>query len=65
MEYKVTWTIEIQAESPLDAAKLSREIQLDPNSIATHFVVTDGDGKCLEIDLQDEWKDVPTEGDGA
>jgi hypothetical protein len=54
MEYRVTWTIDLEAESPLEAAKLSREIQLDPNSIATHFVVSDEDGNCVEIDLDRE-----------
>jgi hypothetical protein len=54
MEYSVNWTIELEAASPLEAAKLSREIQLDPNSIATHFIVGDEEGNYVEIDLDKE-----------
>ena len=31
-EYTVTWTIEISAESAVEAANKAREIQLDPES---------------------------------
>ena len=37
--YVVTWTIEIEATSPEAAAELARDIQLDPESIATVFEV--------------------------
>ena len=43
--YEVTWVIELDAESPADAARLAREVQLDPTSMAHTFEVrrTDGD----------------------
>jgi len=39
--YKVTWEIEIDAENPLDACREAREIQQDPESIATIFEVNE------------------------
>lgn len=44
MEYHVTWTIELGAVSFEDAARLAREIQLDPDSLATCFLVRDCNG---------------------
>jgi hypothetical protein len=40
-EYRVVWEIDIQAKSTLEAAKLAREIQQDPESVATFFKVYD------------------------
>jgi hypothetical protein len=40
MEYRVTWTIEIEAESAKEAAKTALFIQRDPYSTATFFEVT-------------------------
>ena len=37
--YVVTWTIEVEATSPEVAAEMARDIQLDPDSIATVFEV--------------------------
>jgi hypothetical protein len=39
--YRIVWTIEIEAESPEQAAKEAREIQLDSESEATNFEVLD------------------------
>lgn len=39
MEFTVTWTINIDADSPTDAAKQALEIQRDPDSVATSFTV--------------------------
>lgn len=39
-KYKVVWEIELDAPDAVSAAKLAREIQLDPESIATVFTVT-------------------------
>lgn len=52
MEYRVTWTIDLDAESFEDAARLAREIQLDPDSLATHFVIRDphGDDRKVWVD---------------
>ncbi len=40
-EYLVEWAINISAESPEEAAKFALEIQRDPKSLATYFIVTD------------------------
>jgi hypothetical protein len=44
--YRVVWEIDIEADSPLAAAKEALAIQRDPQSIATVFLVNDE-----EIDL--------------
>jgi len=54
MEYRVTWIIDLDAESFEDAARLAREIQLDPDSLATSFLVKDPLGNRREIDLGSE-----------
>lgn len=46
-EYRVTWDIDITADSPLDAARRAREIQLNPKSWATVFTV---DGEYIDLD---------------
>ena len=45
-EYKVTWTIEVSAESSVEAAEKAREIQLDPQTMATVFDVTEKVDLC-------------------
>lgn len=39
-EYRVKWEIDIEAESPEEAARIALDIQRDPDSIATAFDVT-------------------------
>jgi hypothetical protein len=39
MDYRVTWVINVEADSPMDAAKQALEIQRDPKSTATIFDV--------------------------
>ena len=48
--YRVTWNIDIEADTPEDAARQAREIQLDPTSMATVFDVASHDG-TTRIDL--------------
>lgn len=36
-EYRVTWEIDVIAESPLQAAQKARAMQQDPHNIATVF----------------------------
>ena len=38
-DYIVTWRIELTAETPQEAIRQAREIQLDPNNTATFFEV--------------------------
>jgi hypothetical protein len=51
MEYKVSWTIDRDADSPEEAARQALEIHRDPESWATHFEVRDGTGQVCEVDL--------------
>jgi len=53
--YRVKWEIDIEADSPEEAAKESLKIQRDPDSVATIFDVTDDNGVTTEIDLNPEW----------
>lgn len=50
--YKVIWEIDIDADTPLEAAKQAEEIQKSPESTATVFGVTDPEtGISVEVDL--------------
>ena len=49
MEYRVTWTIDLEAESIEDATRLAREIQQKPDSVATNFIVEDRHGNTSEV----------------
>ena len=51
MEYRVVWTIDIDAETPTDAARKALEIHRNPDSWATHFEVRDSRGHIQEVDL--------------
>lgn len=46
-EWRVSWDIDLEAESPEEAAKLALQIQRDPQSLATFFAVevVDEDGQ--------------------
>lgn len=37
--YHVTWEIDVEADTPMDAAGKALKIQRDPDSIATVFMV--------------------------
>ena len=50
---RVTWEIDIDADSPLEAANMALKIQRDPMSIATCFIVNDGQ-KTVYIDVGDK-----------
>ncbi|MDD3039068.1 hypothetical protein [Bacteroides sp.] len=53
-EYLVTWTIDIEADSPIMAARLAKEIQQDPDSVANFFFISDPTTKTTtEIDLDE------------
>lgn len=52
--YTVTWTIDLEANSPVDAARKALEIQRDPGSIATFFTVMGNlSSKTIDVDLED------------
>jgi hypothetical protein len=50
-EMTVRWEITVDAESPEEAARVAREIQLDPESTATVFEVEDAQGHRVSVDL--------------
>lgn len=53
-EFLVQWKIDLDATDPVEAAKEARKIQLDTESIATVFEVTDKKaGKIFEVDLSE------------
>jgi len=51
MRYRVIWTIDLDADSPEDAARKARVIHRNPDSWATHFEVRDPQGSVQEMDL--------------
>lgn len=56
MEYRVLWEIEIEADSYREAAQKALQIQHDPESIATVFIVMDAKDYRYnrKIDLSEE-----------
>ena len=54
-EYRVTWEIDIEADTPLEAAEEALTIQRDPESTATFFKVWEHFsgviGKAHTVDL--------------
>lgn len=50
-EYFVRWTVEIDADSAEEAAKIARGMQLDPRSVATMFNVSTNEGDGIYIDV--------------
>jgi hypothetical protein len=51
MEYRVMWLIDVEAETPVEAALIAQEIQRDPESIATVFTVVDRENNGARVDL--------------
>jgi len=51
MEYTVNWVVNVDADSPEEAAKICREMQLDKDSIATVFNIVDNKGNVTTVDL--------------
>lgn len=49
-DYRVYWTIDLDATDPVDAARQALAIQRDPDSSATVFTVEAGGETCL-VDL--------------
>ena len=59
IHYKLTWHIDIEADSPLEAAQIALGIQRDPESIATVFTVQ-GPDSCICIDA-DNGEELPSD----
>ena len=59
-QYRVTWVIDVWAETPADAAIEAREIQRDRNSIATMFDVEDVEARLaytVDVEISEEIPD--------
>ena len=53
-EYKIIWGIDVEADTPQDAANESRRTQLDWGNWANHFqVINQETGEVFEIDAKD------------
>jgi hypothetical protein len=53
-QYRVRWEIDLDAESPKQAARIARNIQLEPGNEATVFSVIDEEKTMVMIDLLEE-----------
>lgn len=62
-DYRVTWEIDIYADTPEEAARRALEIQLDSISTATVFDVLDEEGETTRVDLYE--LDQEEEDDGT
>lgn len=53
MQFRVTWAIDIEADTAREAAEKALEVQRDPESTAVIFEVKEfyGSGEFEEIDL--------------
>ncbi len=51
---RVTWTIDIDADSPREAAIVARQLQQDKESITHLFVVLDEHGEKMTFDFDEE-----------
>ena len=49
--YRVVYVIDVSADSSLDAAKKTRQIMTDPDSLAPVLEVMDQNGKVAKFDL--------------
>jgi hypothetical protein len=59
MSYRVFWEIDIDADSPREAAEKALEIQRRPDSTTTAFSVRDEAGESMEVDLDAPDGDYP------
>jgi len=52
--YRITWEIDVDADSPREAAHRAREIQLDPEAWVGCFEIReDGSDEVLRVDIDD------------
>ncbi|MEU9064976.1 hypothetical protein AB0D13_40650 [Streptomyces sp. NPDC048430] len=56
-EYTVTWSIDLDADDPVHAARLALAIQRNPASWATVFTVQDDAQQTVTVDLDPEHLD--------
>jgi hypothetical protein len=52
MEFHIVWTIDLDAESPIEAARLALKMMRDEHSTATVFTVVNSETKQVtQVDL--------------
>jgi len=52
VEYTIIWEINLEADSPVEAAIKALEIHRDPESLATNFIVVNQEtGEEEDVDL--------------
>lgn len=52
-DYLVEWKIDIEADTPEEAAELARQIQCDPESVAVFFEALDKEANtrhCVDLE---------------
>ena len=64
-EYYIEWRIELEADSPEEAARAALKIQRDPESIATVFHVIAEGGEDTVVDLTEIDEDREADAAGA
>lgn len=53
-EYRVVWRIDVEAESPQEAAHIAEMCMLDPTRLGNIFEVTGEDGSSSTVELSGE-----------
>lgn len=61
-EYTIVWEIQIEADSPEEAARLARAVQLDPNAQVGAFDVWDKSTRPATVTFIDLTPEEPEEG---
>jgi hypothetical protein len=56
-DYAVTWEIDIQAESPREAARIAWNCMRGRGSTCNVFTVCDDEGEVTHVDLQEPEKE--------
>ncbi|KZL24263.1 hypothetical protein [Pseudovibrio sp. Ad37] len=51
--YTLTWEIDVEAATPEEAAQEAWNIMRRPGSSANVFNVSDEEGNCVKVDLQE------------
>jgi hypothetical protein len=51
VEYRVVWEIEVNAETPEEAAQEAFAAMQDPDTLARHFTVYRPDQQSVSVDL--------------
>ena len=64
-QYLVTWEIDVECESPEEAALEAWKLMRHPDSTANVFTVTDEQGGSVKVDLEERLQDRGPESGSA